>query len=87
MSPKPQKKKKIRDTVNYSNLDFNPLINDESTLEHLNDNYDPMLVDHRKRLAKWNQSNAEREKLAKDLNVEYKVKLRTPDEILSEYKF
>lgn len=87
MAPKPQKKKKIRDTVNYSSLDFNPLILDQSTLDKLNDDYDPALVDHRRRLAKWEDKNAEREELAKALGVTDKVKLRSPIEILNEYKF
>ena len=58
MAPKPQKKKKIRDTVNYSSLDFNPLILDQSTLDKLNDDYDPALVDHRRRLAKCEDKNS-----------------------------
>jgi len=86
MPAKPQKKKKIRDTTDYTKLDFNPLIYDQSTYDKLNEEYDPTLVDHRRRLEKWKSSNAERDKLANELNVEYKPNLTPVSEILKGLK-
>ena len=87
MAPKPQKKKKIRDALNYSSLDFNPLILDQSTIDKMNETYDPSLVDHRRRLSKWEQKNKERADLASALGVTDLVKLKSPEEILNDYKF
>ena len=88
MPVKPQKKKKLPDRTSYVDLNFNPLILDQSTYDKLNDDYDPSMVDHRKRLAEWKKKEQERKELAEGLGVQYTPPtLKSPEEILKEYKF
>ena len=77
------KKKKIRDTVDYSNLAFNPFIMDDSISEILNgEGFDFTLVDHRRRHAERKQRQKDRQELADKLGVVYEPKLTPLSEIL-----
>ncbi len=88
MAPRRKKKKQYKapDLVDYQGMGFNPFVNDQDTIDKLNDEYDPATVDIRRRKNKWLDRERERAKLAEKLGVEQKVKLTPATEILDEIK-
>lgn len=73
---------KIPDLCDYANMGFNPFVQDQETLDKLNNEYDPATLEHRRRLAKWKEREKERAALAKKLGVTTEIKLTPASEIL-----
>lgn len=84
MAKKNKVKYKVHDLCDYANMGFNPFVQDQETIDKLNEEYDPATLEHRRRLKKWKEREKERAALAKRLGVTQVAKLTPAQEILDE---